>query len=141
METKKKFQTKFQKFLVSNFFFFQKKFFNFFFQNLFLEYFLRIFSEHFKSLARKMPALLYKRGSQGQNLKNVNGWPFFLGWLRTLIFFSKWFYSQKEKVPSLSSWIFGSEHIFVKLSQFFFLQNMQGGGQKNIFLHLIIQCH
>ena len=70
-----------------------------------------------------------------EKMKNVYGWLFFLGWPRTLIFFSKWFYSLKEKEPCVSCWKFCLEHIFPKSCQKFFLVVSKGGGGKKIFFH------
>ena len=64
----------------------------------------------------------------GQNLKNVYGRLFFLGWLRCPIPVAIEFYGQKEKVPCVSSSILWLEHIFLKKVSFFsFFAGMVGG--------------
>ena len=59
---------------------------------------------------------------------------FFLGWLRTLIFFPNLFFYQKEKVPCSSSMIPCLENNFSKLWRiFFFFGGQRGGGKKYFF--------
>ena len=73
----------------------------------------------------------------GQNLKNVYGRLFFLGWLKCPIPFAIEFYSQKEKVPSWPSSFFWLEHIFSKKSQNLFFLEVGGGVKKNIFCYFL----
>ena len=69
----------------------------------------------------------------GQNLKNVYGRLFFLGWLRCPIPVAIEFYSQKEKVSSCKRPIFWLEHIFFKKCPKTFFLEGRGGVKKIIF--------